>query len=337
MYKRPILVVDWLWGYAGKKCHESPKLLCFFREFGKCRFESLKGKNLPSPSFLKMGKNAATSLGNTGRYRSGKDDSKPLWLSSKKSEFWIPQKMVSQIHSFVARPNMKLKCVLLHHLFRMSKPVEIFFKKNVYGALDEVTRPYVALHIRRTDKVNSEAKEHSIFEYFEHVERFFASRKNVRKNVPKTHRPSVFIATDEPAAVKEAREMFGEKYNIVNLGEASKVGKKRQGSATNVNDEGTMWTLADILILANSDFLIGTFSSQISRLAFEIMSARIPTAVYEKQQKRAPDFSRPMWIGREKPFQIPPHEYANGTVMAVSLDDYHYFSNMGARSEQSKI
>jgi hypothetical protein len=205
----------------------------------------------------------------------------------------------------------------------MSEAVETFFKKRVYPLL-KIRRPMVGIHIRRTDKVNSEASKHEVWEYFEHVERFFSTRTMA-------HRPTVFIATDEPAVVVEARELYGHKYDIVNLSQGSKVANQRRGKAGAVQDEGTMWTLADILFLANSDFLIGTFSSQISRLAFEIMAARVPTAVYEKQQKRAPDLSRPLWIGREKPFQIPPKEYRNGTVMAVSLDDYHYYANMAGK------
>jgi hypothetical protein len=51
-----------------------------------------------------------------------------------------------------------------------------------------------------------------------------------------------------------------------------------------VAKEGTKMTLGDICFLANADILVGTFSSQISRLAFELMSAhRNITYVYAEK------------------------------------------------------
>jgi hypothetical protein len=81
----------------------------------------------------------------------------------------------------------------------------------------------VGVHIRRTDKLHSEASRHEVWEYFEHVDRYFEG-KNLK-------RPTVFIATDDPKAVKEAKESYGEKYRILNLANASKIANQRMGES----------------------------------------------------------------------------------------------------------
>jgi gamma-glutamylcysteine synthetase len=55
----------------------------------------------------------------------------------------------------------------------------------------------------------------------------------------------------------------------------------------------TRLTLMDIAFLANSDFLVGTFSSQISRLAFELMTSRhgLVGHVYRKKPEKVVLFS----------------------------------------------
>ena len=53
--------------------------------------------------------------------------------------------------------------------------------------------------MRRTDKLISEAKNHSLDEYMVHVEHWYQLYGNVDKK-------RVFIATDDPGVFKEARE-----------------------------------------------------------------------------------------------------------------------------------
>lgn len=58
------------------------------------------------------------------------------------------------------------------------------------------------IHVRRTDKINSEAALHTIDEYMIHVEEYYQKMKRTSK-VPVKR---VFIATDEPAVVAEAKK-----------------------------------------------------------------------------------------------------------------------------------
>lgn len=59
------------------------------------------------------------------------------------------------------------------------------------------------VHVRRTDKVGTEASYHELSEYMEHVKNFFdiydlkTSKKNIR---------TVYLATDDLSVLKEAKE-----------------------------------------------------------------------------------------------------------------------------------
>ena len=325
MYQRPLIIFDPNWGYAGPMCKKLPKFTCFFQPLGRCTYKSLEDKLLRK--FPTPGSGGTRVMYN--RFRSAKNDSSPMWISSELSERWVPHGLANRIRSFHNRPYIAVKSILIQHIFRVSEEVKTFLEMDVYPRID-LQRPMVGLHIRRTDKLHAEASLHHVWEYFEHVDRFF------ERNPPKSGKPSVFIATDEPRAVKEAKSTWGSRYNIVNLDDASIVANSRHGILTKVQDRGTMLTIADILLLANCDFLVGTFSSQISRLAFELMIARAPYSTYEKQQKRKPDLSRPIWVNRVgTPFQVPQNELHrdNLPVIAVSLDDYHYYNHLGGKTK----
>ena len=56
--------------------------------------------------------------------------------------------------------------------------------------------------MRRTDKINAEAAFHSINEYMVHVEEWY-KQLSLTQTVEQRR---VFIATDEPTVIKEAKE-----------------------------------------------------------------------------------------------------------------------------------
>lgn len=65
--------------------------------------------------------------------------------------------------------------------------------------------PIVGLQIRRTDKIGTEAAFHSVAEYMKWAELWFQMEER-RTSPPRTLKRRVFVATDDPNAVKEARE-----------------------------------------------------------------------------------------------------------------------------------
>ncbi len=67
---------------------------------------------------------------------------------------------------------------------------------------------YLRIHVRRTDKVGSEAAFHDISEYMRHVEDYYVIYQYQNPNVNFTKR--VYIATDEPTVFRDARNKYEE-------------------------------------------------------------------------------------------------------------------------------
>ena len=59
-----------------------------------------------------------------------------------------------------------------------------------------------SVQVRRTDKINTEAAFHSIDEYMVHVEEWY-EQLSLTQTVEQKR---VFIATDEPTVIKEAKD-----------------------------------------------------------------------------------------------------------------------------------
>lgn len=60
------------------------------------------------------------------------------------------------------------------------------------------------VHIRRTDKVGTEAAFHKLEEYMAHVELYFKHKELSEKIIKKR----VYLATDEPKLFSEAKEKY---------------------------------------------------------------------------------------------------------------------------------
>lgn len=60
----------------------------------------------------------------------------------------------------------------------------------------------VRVHIRRTDKIGSEAAFHSLSEYMRHVDDYY----NQREMIEKVDKRRVYLASDDPNVITEAKE-----------------------------------------------------------------------------------------------------------------------------------
>lgn len=122
--------------------------------------------------------------------------------------------------------------------------------------------PIVGVHVRRTDKVGTEAAFHGIDEYMLHVQEYFQLLER-RQNVDKRR---VYLATDDPSLLNEAREKYPD-YQFISDNEFSKAA----GLGTRYSDASLRGIILDVHFLSKSDYLVCTFSSQVCRLAYEIM------------------------------------------------------------------
>ncbi|XP_069679816.1 alpha-(1,6)-fucosyltransferase [Periplaneta americana] len=130
-------------------------------------------------------------------------------------------------------------------------------------------RPIVGVHIRRTDKVGTEAAFHPLEEYMAAVDEYY----NLLEMKQKVDRRRVYLASDDPKVIGEAQRKYPE-YDILgdpNVAKTAAVSTRYSGSSLN-------GIILDIHFLSLSDYLVCTFSSQVCRVAYEIMQTLYPDA-----------------------------------------------------------
>nr|CAG4645426.1 EOG090X03KK [Lynceus sp. MCZ IZ 141354] len=139
------------------------------------------------------------------------------------------------------------------------------------GANFGFQKPIVGIHVRRTDKVGTEAAFHSIEEYMVHVQEYY-ERLELKQGSKVEHR-RVYLASDDASVLPEARKKYP---NYTFLGDPSIA--SNAGVATRYSDSSLRGIIIDIHFLAHSDYLVCTFSSQVCRVAYEIMQTIHPDA-----------------------------------------------------------
>ena len=150
---------------------------------------------------------------------------------------------VGQVLKYIMRPQDSVKKVLEDT------------KKNL-----GFEKPIVGIHVRRTDKVGTEAAFHDIDEYMVKVQQYYEELEEE----PKSKR--VFIATDDPKAITTAKKRYPNYEIIGDTSNAEGASVSRRYS-----DSSLHGIIVDIYLLSLSDYLVCTFSSQVCRVAYELM------------------------------------------------------------------
>ncbi|XP_052009724.1 alpha-(1,6)-fucosyltransferase-like [Xyrauchen texanus] len=129
--------------------------------------------------------------------------------------------------------------------------------------------PIIGVHVRRTDKVGTEAAFHPIEEYMVHVEDHFQSLAQ-RMHVDKKR---VYLATDDPSLLQEAKSKYPD-YEFISDNSIS----WSAGLHNRYTENSLRGVILDIHFLSRTNFLVCTFSSQVCRVAYEIMQTLHPDA-----------------------------------------------------------
>ena len=292
------------WSY-GRGCSESPQWLCFFRSFaGECH--AVRGMPEPVPR------------GWLAQHRT-RDGHHPAGFAS-----WGPSAEAASWHPWPPSascphvdPPLLLKAALLRWAFRPTLLVGRFFA--AHWAAMGVRRPYAAMHIRRGDKVGLEAAFHPLDEYLEGLRAVMGPHEPLR---------DVFVASDDPEALVEGRRRYPQIqwHALEGAATLGAQGVFRQQGA------GTQLLLGDIAWLASADYFCGTFSSQISRLVFELVVSRRPASTYCYRELAAPEPQQPIVAQADHPekhgpFRLPSAKHSDLPLRAASLDSGYYYGS----------
>jgi len=137
--------------------------------------------------------------------------------------------------------------------------------------------PIVGIQVRRTDKVGTEAALHDIDEYMKHVDDWYhvyeTRLMKEQRKIPESHVRRVYLATDDSSVLPEAREKYPNYlfFGDTTISESAQL-KSRYTKSSLVG------VIKDIELLSNCDYIVCTFSSQVCRLAYELMQTLHPDA-----------------------------------------------------------
>ncbi|KAH9586801.1 Alpha-(1,6)-fucosyltransferase [Schistosoma haematobium] len=152
--------------------------------------------------------------------------------------------------------------------------------------------PVVGVHIRRTDKLIWEAQFHNLSEYMEHVNNFFdlqsvnlltmskrhiwiiafdpqVSERIIRRNNSVQAKRSVYLSTDDPNIFTQLPYSYPNYTVYGSRGRSHSANLNMRMSVNSMNN-----AIIDIIALSMTDFLVCTFSSNVCRLAYELMQTR---------------------------------------------------------------
>ncbi|CAH8518515.1 unnamed protein product [Schistosoma intercalatum] len=152
--------------------------------------------------------------------------------------------------------------------------------------------PVVGVHIRRTDKLVLEAKFHDLSEYMEHVDNFFdlqsvhlltmskrhnmnverfgsVSERIIGRNNSVQAKRSVYLSTDDPNIFTQLPYSYPNYTIYGSQGRSQSANLNIRMSVNSMNN-----AIIDIIALSMTDFLVCTFSSNVCRLAYELMQTR---------------------------------------------------------------
>ncbi|KAH3846102.1 hypothetical protein DPMN_088396, partial [Dreissena polymorpha] len=156
-----------------------------------------------------------------------------------------PAWWVGQFVTYVTRPSAMLQTFLNESKEKMN-----------------FTNPIVGVHVRRTDKIGTEALFHNVDEYMRHVEEWFDIYE---KQHPRAQR-KLYLASDDPGVLLEAKKNYPN-YTFVSDNEVSKNANPRSRN-TETSLHGI---ILDIYLLSRCDYLVCTLSSNVCRAAYELM------------------------------------------------------------------
>ncbi|BFZ12311.1 hypothetical protein BsWGS_15350 [Bradybaena similaris] len=172
----------------------------------------------------------------------------------------VPADLAKELSILHGNPSVWWIGQIVAYLFRL-KP-DVLNEVALRGEKNGFQNTIIGVHVRRTDKVGTEAAFHPLEEYMRHVKEFYDQLEITQPGITRM----VYLATDEPTVISEARDKYPT-YKFIN-----------DFNSTNSANLTTRYTLnslvgiiTDVYYLARCDYVVCTLSSQVCRVAFEFL------------------------------------------------------------------
>eukprot|EP00543_Licmophora_paradoxa_P002194 CAMPEP_0202446080 /NCGR_PEP_ID=MMETSP1360-20130828/4714_1 /ASSEMBLY_ACC=CAM_ASM_000848 /TAXON_ID=515479 /ORGANISM="Licmophora paradoxa, Strain CCMP2313" /LENGTH=365 /DNA_ID=CAMNT_0049062505 /DNA_START=123 /DNA_END=1220 /DNA_ORIENTATION=- len=166
-----------------------------------------------------------------------------------------------------------IRAQMAHYLWKPSNGLQNEIDKRLPTELFKSGEKYIAFHIRFTDNTQDLLRDFGrSAEKTRSLDRFIRIAERLRKNHPHMNLKNIYIASDSNDKVKEAKKFYKD-WNI--FLQSGNVRRSQNGT------HEFMWfkksrsasagaVAADIEVLRRADFLVGSFQSNVYRLATEL-------------------------------------------------------------------
>ncbi|CAH1776245.1 unnamed protein product [Owenia fusiformis] len=171
-----------------------------------------------------------------------------------------PYKVPSRFASIALEHQLPELWMVAQYIRYLIQPTEVL-KQHISDVVTKIgfRRPIIGVHVRRGDKVApgplKEADLTPLTKYMNEIDKFV-----LQTQTNKT-RYAIFVATDDVHVLNEARNTY-EQYTFIRY-------DSNQTIRTNF-----LPILTDILLLAETDYFVGTFTSNIGLLVHELRQQR---------------------------------------------------------------
>nr|XP_026696318.1 alpha-(1,6)-fucosyltransferase-like [Ciona intestinalis] len=181
----------------------------------------------------------------------------------------VPSNLLPVIEKFHSHPFLWFASQVVWYITRPN-----IMMKNRLTIMEEKVNfqlPIVGIHVRRSDKLSSE-EEHTVFQplsaYMKPVIDWYDryEMRQMRDEIDVKVKRRIYLAMDDPTVWEETKsfpefEFFGNKSFAVR---SNKIKHRR-------STEGFFEVITDVNMLAKCNYIVGTLSSELSRLAYELM------------------------------------------------------------------
>ncbi|XP_047493289.1 alpha-(1,6)-fucosyltransferase-like isoform X2 [Penaeus chinensis] len=156
---------------------------------------------------------------------------------------------------------------IFNYTMRMNKEFREYFANLTRDVGYE--SPIVGVHVRRTDKLGTEAMYLHLETYMERVKLFYQELA-LKQTVTEQR---VFLTTDDWRVIEEFKEKYPEYRLVYNQASIQSASPSERTKGPNLR-----FLMADVLFLSQSDYLVCGMTSNVCRLAYELMQSIHPDA-----------------------------------------------------------
>ncbi|XP_076803406.1 alpha-(1,6)-fucosyltransferase-like isoform X2 [Clavelina lepadiformis] len=134
--------------------------------------------------------------------------------------------------------------------------------------------PIVGVHIRRSD--HKQIRFANNEQYMKPVKRWFEQYQQNRQlnGFRKLDQKLVYIATDDQRVISDLQKQY-KQYTFITNYESTETAAMKEARNSN---EGLLGIISDITLLSNCTYIVGSFSSNVFRIAAELMQTRYEDA-----------------------------------------------------------